>query len=191
MMKNPFRVLIITCWILLILCCIAKLFGANWFIAHTDNQTFISFCDYVVATPFLNFLVRFVVNTISSSIYFMAVFQQKKPTLNGLKWFIPLVIYTTFKSIFYSNQTLFFILDFVMTIILPLIIDYKRWLMIIIGVALVFAFQFLSMLLKMNQYAMFDENLVVGLILSIDYYIMLVLYWLYSVHFKKLNKEEN
>ena len=63
--------------------------------------------------------------------------------------------------------------------------------MIIIGVALVFAFQFLSMLLKMNQYAMFDENLVVGLILSIDYYIMLVLYWLYSVHFKKLNKEEN
>ena len=190
MMKNPIRVLIITCWILLILCCIAKLFGANWFIAHTNNQTFINFCDYVVKTPFLNFIVRFIVNTFSSSIYFMAIFQQKKPTLNDLKWFIPLVIYTTFKSIFYSNQILFFILDFVMTIVLPLIIDYKRWLMIVIGVALVFAFQFLSMLLKMNQYAMFDENLVVGLILSIDYYIMLVLYWLYSLRLK-IYKEEN
>lgn len=186
MVKNPFRVLIITCWVSLILCCITKLFGANWFIAHTDNQTFIDFCNFVVNNAFWNFIIRFTVNVISSSIYYLAVFQQNKP---NLKWFIPLIIYATLKSIWYKYQVLFFITDLVMTIGLPLLIDYKRWYIIILGVVLTLAFQFISMLLKMNQYSMFDENLVVGLILSIDYYIMLILYWLYSLYLKNRNKE--
>ena len=39
-MKNKYKVLIITCWILLILAVIAKLFGADWFLRAAGAEVF-------------------------------------------------------------------------------------------------------------------------------------------------------
>lgn len=187
MMKNKYKVLIITCWILLILCCIAKLFGANWFIAHTDNQRFIEACNYINETYWFNFIVRFTINYISCSIYYMSVLRQNKLTLNSIKWAIPLAIYIVFKIIYNELDVLFFIFDVVMMIGLPIVIEHNKKILLFapIGFILNTLFQLISMWLKVNQYTMFDNDLLVGIILSIDYYIMLILYWLYSIRFFK------
>ena len=169
--------MIITCWILLAVCCVAKLFGANWFIIHTDNQRFTDFCR-CIEDSFWYYIFTSVFNIITTSIYLMGVLKQKKPSI---KWFLPLIAYAILKSIFYRQKVLFFILDFVFIISIPLLIDRNKWLRIFIGIALNLGFQFVSMFLKLNNYEVFSENAFVSMILSIDYVIMLMLYWLYSI----------
>lgn len=183
MMKNPFKVLIIICWILLILCCVAKLFGANWFIASTDNQRFIDVCNYIDETKWLRFILRMSLNIFSCSLYYMAILKEKKLTLNSLKWLIPLVIYATLKNIFSDMLTLFIILDFIMMLGLPILIkrDKETIIWTIVGCVLTTLFQLISMWLKLDKYSRFDEVTLVNLILNIDYYIMMILFWLYRI----------
>lgn len=121
-------------------------------------------------------------NVFSCSIYYMAILKEKKI---NLKWFIPLVIYSMLKIVFNKYDVLFTLLDFVMTIGLPLLINFKRWKSILIGTLLTLVFQSISLILKFNNFTMFDENTLMVMILSIDYYIMLILYWLYSIKDKK------
>ena len=187
MMKNPIKVLIITCWVLLLVCCIIKIFCKDLFIAGTDNVNFINLCNYINQTKWLNFAVRYNINYMSCSIYYMAVLRESRPTLNSLKWMIPLAIYITIKLLFY-HTVVFFILDIVMMVGLPILIEHNKKVIIfaIVGFGLNTLFQLISMWLKLNNYKMFDDNLLVGIILSIDYYIMLTLYMLYSIkYFKK------
>lgn len=186
MMKNKYLILIISCWVLLALCIVAKLFGANIFIASTNNKMFIDFCNYV-QNSFLYYIITPLFNIVSTSIFLMAVLKQKKPQL---KWLLPYIAYAIIKTIFNKLDVLFFILDIAMMIIIPIIVDKTKWLRALIGIVLNLAFQFISMGLKLNNYQMFDNNLVVGIILTIDYYIMLVLYWLYSIEKRKEEVQE-
>lgn len=183
MMKNKYFVLIISCWVLLLICVIAKLFGANIFIAGTNNQTFIDFCNYI-QNSFWYYIVAPLFNISTATIYYMAVMKKRKPQI---MWLFPYIIYAIIKTIFNKLDVLFFILDIIVMIGLPLIFDRKLWLRSTIAFLLNLGFQFISMFLKLNNYQMFDNNLVVGIILSIDYYIMLILFWLYSI--EKVKKE--
>ena len=168
------------------------MFGLNIFIASSDNETFKKFCNYIDEHLFLKYgIINLIINIIGSSLYYMAIFQEPKFTKKTLCWFIPLIIYAIIKSACYNAKTVFYVLDIVMMIGLPLLIDYKKWLVIVITFVLTFVFQLISMVLKMNQYKMFDNNTLICLILSIDYYIMLVIYWLYRLEYKlKFRKEQ-
>ena len=181
MMKyNKYKVLIITCWSLLGLCCLIKLFGFNLFIASTDNQSFIRLCD-TINNSFWYYIVGFIFHMITCSIYYMAVLKESKPTISSLKWFIPLIIYIICKTIFYYLKVVFFVLDIVMMIGLPILINRKIWYIAIVSFLLTLFFQLISAFLKLNHYTMFDDNTLVAVLLSIDYVIMLVLFWLYRV----------
>lgn len=171
---------------MLFVCVAIKLFGANIFIAGTNNEAFIGFCNGVQNT-FWYYIVTPLFNITSTMIFIMAVLRVKKP---NWKWLVPYSIYAIIKSIFNNLNVLFFILDFVVIIGLLLIFDRKHWLRIIISVLLNLGFQFISAFLKLNNYKMFDDNLVVGIILSIDYYIMLILFWLYSIEKKVKGVEQ-
>jgi len=185
MMKNPFRVLIITCWILLGLCCIAKLFGANWFTPAANNKNFIDACNYV-ETSFWYYIISATFNIITTSIYLMAVLKQNKP---DIRWLIPLIIYAILKSIFHTQTVLFFILDIAVIMLgIPLLINHKLWLRIVLGVLINVLFQYISLYLKLDNYKVFGDNVLISLILSIDYVIMLVLFWLYSI--RKIEERE-
>ena len=177
MMKNKYIILIRSCWILLLACCIFKLFGANIFIAGVDDGNFKTFCNFVNDNSVLKFIISIIINALSCIIYYMAILEENKPKL---KWTIPLIIYVILKQIFNKFDILFFVLDFIMTIGFPLFLKIKNWKRILLGCVLTLIFQVLSMFLKMDNYTMFDNNFLVGIILSIDYYIMLVLYYLYS-----------
>lgn len=181
MMKDKYLVLTITCWVLLSICIILKLFGAAMFAASSNNETFINFCNYI-QNSFLFYIVTPLFNITSTCIFLMAVLKVKKP---DWRWLTPYIAYAILKTIFYKYNILFFILDILVIIIIPLLVDYHKWLRIIICVIINLSFQLVSMFLKLDHYKMFDDNLVVGIILSIDYYIMLILMWLYSIDKKK------
>ena len=186
---NPFKIMIITCWILLGIALICKLCGADWFIASSDNERFIKICNYIDSHKIIQNIMFATFNIFTTSIYFMAILKQNRP---HLLWFIILIVYASLKVVFY-NQVLYFILDFVITLILPLILDHKKWKGILLGVILNLGFQGISMLTKMNNYKMFDDNTLIYLLLNIDYVIMLILYWLYRIKpdYKKEEVESN
>ena len=176
-MSKKLKVLIITCWVVLIVCCVFKLFGANWFIASTNNQHFINFCNFLDTTK-LVYSVAFIMNLFSCSIYYMSIFQLRKIQL---KWFIPLTIYCALKVMFNQYDIVFMILDVFMTLIFPLFLNRYKRKSILLGFGLLILFLLISAFLKLDNYTMFDTNTVVCLILSVDYYVMLILYYLYSL----------
>ena len=178
MMKNKYRVLITSCWALLAICCMTKLFGANIFIAVVEEGNFKLACEFINNNIILRGICNILMNIIGSSFYYMAVLKDKKPRL---KWLIPLIAYAVIKQIFRENYSgIFFILDIIMMIGFPIFLNTKVWKTAILGFVITFIFQLLSMLLKLDNFVMFDENFLIGAILSIDYYIMLILYYLYS-----------
>jgi hypothetical protein len=113
----------------------------------------------------------------------MAILKETRP---HLVWFLILIVYASVKVVFY-NKVVFFILDIILMVVLPLILKPKYWIAILVGFVLNFGFQLISMATKMNNYKMFDENTLVGIILNIDYILMLTLFWLYRI---KPNKKE-
>lgn len=176
-MKNKYKVLITSCWCLLLVCCLIKLLGANIFLASTDNVRFIELCG-LIDNSFIKYILYFIVNVTSTSIYFMAVLKETRP---NIKWLIPYSIYSIFKLVFNQLDVLFFIGDFAFTIGLPIIICKDKWKRVLCGVVLNLCFQLISQFVKLDNFTMFDENTLIGIILMIDYYIMLILYWLYSI----------
>lgn len=179
MMKNPYKVLIISCWSLLIFFTIFKPMFANQLLAGTDNQTFIKFSE-AVDNSFWYYILAYVINFTTCGLYYMAVLQEKKPSLSSLYWAIPLAIYIVLKLIFKDQRTILIITDIALMIGLPIVINPKKWLRTLLGFVLVALFQFLSRFLKLRGDEFFDTHFFIASILSIDYYIMLVLYWLYS-----------
>ncbi len=181
--RNPFLVMIITSWVLLIIAMILKLFGADWFIAGSENKTFIRLCNFIDSHFAVQCIVFALFNIFTTSIYFMAILKETRP---HLVWFLILIVYASVKVVFY-NKVVFFILDIILMVVLPLILKPKYWIAILVGFVLNFGFQLISMATKMNNYKMFDENTLVGIILNIDYILMLTLFWLYRI---KPNKKE-
>lgn len=181
MMKNNYKVLIISCWSLLGVCCVLKLLGLDIFLVGSDNERFITLCNYI-DNSFIKYFVYFVFNIVTSSIYYMAVLKEKKP---NLKWLIPYMIYAILKLVFNQYDIVFNILDFIIVPLLPIIINKKYWLRAIIGLGLMLGFQAISLIIKLDHFTMFDNNTLMGVLLSIDYIIMLMLYWLYSIREKK------
>ncbi len=174
---NPFKVMIISSWILLGIALTLKLLGADWFIASSNNQRFIKLCNFIDENKFLYNFLPILFGVVTGSIYFMAILKENRP---HIVWFIILIVYASLKVLFY-NQVVFFIGDIIIMIGLPLAIKPKYWLAILIGFALNFIFQTISMITKMKNYEMFDNNTLVVIILNIDYLIMLILLWLYRI----------
>ena len=71
--------------------------------------------------------------------------------------------------------------DFVQYILPVFFLKPKQWLRVPLGFILDFSFQFISVLVKdLSLYEFISDNLLITLIWCIDYYVMLILYYLYS-----------
>lgn len=185
MMKNPLKVLIISCWsILLVMVCLKPLLS-DQLLAGTNNQTFINVCEYIETSIWLSLPIYLLVNVTTTSLYFMAVFQWRK--INW-KFTIFLIIYTTLKVFLYNAtwQIVFFIFDIILMVVYPILKDKTLWRRALLGFVLNFTFQIISQFLKLDNAKYFDKYLVTGIITSIDYYIMLILYYLYSIRRKEV-----
>lgn len=189
-MKDKYRILIITCWTLLIVYSIIKIFGGNYFELMSSSDNFISFSAYVDSNIWLKRTIACINTIITGYFVLCAVLRQK-----CLKWYHTLIfvaISVTKSLLQWGYQVVGYILDIVGMIIFPIIINTKdKWLerisRPIIGSILLILFQILSMFLA--NIALFKFNAVgtlEALLYSLEVYFCIMLYYFYSN-----NRKEN
>lgn len=180
-MREKYKTLIISCWVVLLCCFVVKLLGGNFFEIVCKNEKYIAFTNFFnQGIPYI--LITTIFYVVSTSIVFMAICKFEKP-----KWWVILAtfIFITIKQVLYKYVALTFILEFGYMIVLPIIYNKKLWLRAIIGVLLVLLFQIISLITKNIGIKFLYYDVFTAIIFTIDYYIMIILYWLYSI------KEEN
>ena len=182
---NPYKVLILTCWSMLIICFIIQLLGGDWFNVSTNNETLIKVCDYIDQRPTLEYLCICVVSLTLNSFTALAILGQKKFTNLQIVMYLPIMLLLTVAS--YIPTVLVIAVNLMFLIILPVVFNPTKWYRAFIGTGLIFVFQVLSMLIKnIGGIVLEDVPFLIGLILQIDSIIMVILYYLYSIPRKEV-----
>lgn len=184
---------IITCWVLLALCLVIKLFGGNFFNIACEHENFIKVCEFI-DNGWIYYLIAFIFYFVSTFIFYYTVGSSKKISKQTVLIIsIPLIICYASK---FLSTTFALILDYIAYLIVSIILCKKSnfnrkqtIIRIVLGFILNNAFQLISLFIKnFGLFDIMDNNTLLQIIFSIDYYIMLVLYMLYSI--KITNKEK-
>lgn len=177
--RNILRKTIVLCWSALIICFFIKLLGGNYFEIFAKNEKFIELCNWV-DTSFVKYIIRFIFANISFYLYTAAIIGKDI----SIKRFAIIEIFILADVLVkYSFQNLGFILDCVMLVVIPLVLS-KSIKRTILGFILINAFQIVSLLIRNVGISILNTNSLIEYILQVDYYIMLILYYLYSTKMK-------
>jgi hypothetical protein len=184
--SDTYGMLITVSWILLIVCLIIKLLGGNWFDLNTENSKFIDFCNYVETHQILKMSIACVIYLISGY-FILSIILKEKLKPKHILIFYPLMIVKSLLGWYISGIT--FIFDFVIIIIIPIILT-RNWKRIIIANILLISFQLITIYAR-NLGIIFSgsfneqNNTIVSLLYQIDYYLMILLYYLYTFKNRK------
>lgn len=77
MNKKILRTAIIICWVVLAVCFIIKIFGGKYFEIATNNETFITVCEFVDNHLWLQNILSFITNLLTVILLNLAVLKQK------------------------------------------------------------------------------------------------------------------
>ena len=179
-MKDKYKTLIISCWVVLLCCFVVKLLGGNFFEIVCKNENFVRLCKFVDGN-ILKYILSFILYYIGTYIYFKAVLA-KITKRQGAILKIILSAWWIIKLLLYKFDLLIFILDIIFMIVTPVIINPNKqyiWADSIVGFGLNFIFQSVSVVTKSLSFSFVDDKFIIGTIFSIDYYIMVILYYLY------------
>ena len=182
MKKNIYKVLIESCWILLIFCFALKLLFGNLFAISVESQNFIAFCNWL-DTHWLKYIITTIVYVPSTYLLYCCLTKQKL----GKDWWILILL---LPNAYFKDNIMYLglIIDLFVCLIYPLIKEKgKSWKWVLIGNILIVLFQQVSLLTKNIGFYIDNSSMLIGLIYSIDYYIMLVLYYLYIMKRKEMN----
>ena len=184
MMKDKYKVLINSVWIVLISYCIIKVFFGTCFELIASSENFIKLCSFIDDHTLLKRIIA-CINTILTGYFILcAVLKQKYLTKKQLLVFIPLTILKSFMQ--FRFKIFGYVFELFILIIYPMIIS-KKILRPIIGYLLIPLFQILSMFL--SNIALFEFtaiNTLTALLYSMEIYFCIILYYLYSI--KKVAK---
>lgn len=185
---------------MLIACFIIKLAGGNWFEVAFNNKHFISICQYIDTHLVLNYLIAFPIYAIPAFIAYMACSMTTKPNIKQFLLMFCFII-VSWASQFISPY-IKFILEALGFVIIPFCVQMlnknrlpwkqtlkRTWYLGFIGCTLTFIFQVLSLITKNIGLRLVEENSLLSWILMIDYYLMVVLYFLY-VKLKQKKEEQ-
>lgn len=192
---RPIKRAIVLCWIMLVACFVIKLFGGNWFEVVCTNEHFSNFCNYIEN----NYAVY---NILSAFVYVLpqifAIFAIcLLPNPNRYQVFFVIFALLAVWSIKFISRDLKSIIEMIFIFTVPVTIRLfgdeidakkiakKKWFLGIVGYFTIFLFQLISMVTKNVGLKLLNDNLVVTYILLLDYYIMIVLYYLYVKNYKK------
>lgn len=185
-MKDKYKTLITACWAVLGICFIIKILGGNFFEIICTNEFIIKVCDFIDSTLLFH-IFNFVCFYVGSYLYYKAVLQVKH--LNSKYIFLHFILITAY--IIKLLIQFFVPLEYVTPIVLitdtlfmiapVVILNTKVLKRAIIGYVLVLAFQAVSMITKSLGIHFAVKSTLLVAIFSIDYYIMLILYYLYSI----------
>ena len=180
--KNIYKVLIESCWILLIFCFALKLLFGNLFAISGESQNFIAFCEWL-DTHWLKYIIATIVYVPSSYLVYCCLTKQK---LGKDLWMIVFLLPMAF--IKERIAIIGIILEFIYVLGIPLIKSkFKDFKWILLGIGMTFVFQIVSLITKNIGLYIDNSSMLVGLIYQIDYYIMIVLYYLYIMKGKEMN----
>ena len=194
---KPIKRAIALCWIMLVACFVIKLFGGNLFEIVCTNEHFSNLCRFVDENFWLSEIVGFVLYVPSTIIIMLSASLIPKPsketTVEAL-----IIIIAVWLTHYIGNvtKTICEILAFVVSPFLLNITQYdvyktdfvkKRWFLGIIGYVVVMIFQIISVITRNIGVKFTDDSLLITFFLMIDYYIMVLLYYLY-VKLKKGDK---
>lgn len=181
---------IIACWVILIICFVIKLFGGNFFEIVCTSENFVNVCDYI-DNGFIAVIIRFT-SFMLSSYCFIKIIDFSVTKRNLIISLIICLLYWCFKhsievGLITVNTTLYAIMDFLVLYLIAILFTNKRrnivvkYVKPIIYIGLLLVFSLVSALVKNIG---FDEKItqsfMVGFIFMIDYYIMIVLTYLYQ-----------
>ncbi len=173
---------IVVCWIALAICFGIKLFGGNLFEIMCNNENFIKVCEYAEKHFWLNYILICLYSFLSSYLFILAICGKYKMK----KWEICVLSITVLVGCLLKtfSQNLGLIFDVWQAIVLPAIFSIKRpkrHIYIIPANLMLFVFQFVSIFVKsIDGFIIPSDDVLVGMIYSIDVIIMLALYYFYS-----------
>lgn len=190
MMKDKYKTLITACWVVLGVCFLIKLLGGNFFEIMCNNEVIIKVCDFIDKT-FLFYVFNFILFYVGCYYYYKAILKVDK--FSGKLKYLHLVLIFVYIikiliNIFLKSDfgVLIGIICDTLFMILPIVfIDKNLWKRALLGYGLVMLFQIVSMLIKNLGASFATTSLLINSIYSIDYYIMIILYYLYSVKNKE------
>ena len=185
------RITITLCWIALIAFWCLKLFGGNWFEIMVENENFLKFSDLVQNTWLKHIASLF---TVSIGNYFMLGAISQKIIFKG----------KTLILVIFSIVSIWFVSNFVPMSFIQLPFWYGYFVLIIFGIiqqkgwkrcfglfAIILEFLFSTIsLITRNIDLSVISNYLIGYVLSIDVYLMIILYCLYT-NLIKIKEGEN
>lgn len=179
---------IVISWATLALCFIVKIFGGNFFEIMCQSENYKALCEYADTHFWLKYLLGIVSSMICQSFFLLSIIQEYKFTKKQFcSVFISVIVATFVKMI---DQEIGVLFDIYLTFILPALFwgkNFKKYITIIIANIFIFAFQIISLFVKNIGFVNVGDTYFIGLIYSIDVYIMCILYYLY----RNFNKEND
>jgi hypothetical protein len=189
---KPIKRAIALCWIMLVACFVVKLFGGNWFEVVCTNEHFLQVCEIVDNNKVVWCIVGVVLYIFPQSFAILSCSKIVKPNKNQVALLIWSLLFVW--SLQFVSTIAKSIAEILVICLLPVALAYvgkmerpfKPYLFRgIIGCVLIFVFQTISMLIRNIGLALLDNSALVTFILLTDYYIMIALYYLYSINSRK------
>ena len=183
-MKNKYKTLIISCWVVLIIYFIIKILGGNYFNIEVEWKNLIEACSFLDKNPLLSCFVKAPFYSISSYFVYLTITKKK---FKDDYWVALIFLLSPFLKRYLT--AIGFILDGIMVVVIPYIVLIKNkkekplysLIRVFIANLLLIAFEVISGLTRnIGYYIPLTNNTLIGLILSIDYYIMVILYYLHT-----------
>lgn len=180
-----FRRVIIISWITLLLCFLVKIFGGNFFEIMCENPKYKALCEYADTHFWLKYIIAVMSSMLCQSLYMLAILQKYKFTQKEFLF----TLISVFLSCFFKlkSNLIGSIFDIWIFFIMPMIClgkNFKKYWQVILAAVMTFVFQLISLLVKNISIINVADDYFIGLIFSIDIYIMCVLYYLYR-NYKK------
>ena len=177
-MKDKYKTLIISCWVVLLCCFVVKLLGGNFFEIVCENEKFIKFCKFIDGN-ILKYVISFIMYIVSTYIYLLSIVRNEISNNKKIIGAVVLALLWFIKLLVYNIPIIAMLLEFGVIIGLPIILNKKYWKMSLIGCVLNLLFQFISLITKNVKLDYVDETMFIAIIFNIDYYIMIILFYLY------------
>lgn len=186
MTRRAIKVAIILSWCLLGACLIFKLCGSRVFEIAVHDENFIKVCNWLDGDGIIfSYVLSFFMSCGSNTFILMASALIYRPTWKQLLLIEAVNIPVWIVKFFFPYVGLG--VECAMFIIVPAIISRKWW-SGFLGYALNLIFQVCSLFIKGQNIDIVADNTIVSLVFSIDYYVMIALYYLYIVMIKKFKR---
>ena len=187
---RPIKRAIVLCWIMLVACFAIKLFGGNWFEVACTNEHFSMICGFVDERLALQNAIALILYVLSTTIIMLSSARAPSPTKKQLAFLVVCVSsiwalqYLSLTAKAVVEMSFFLFCPFLLNLVVEKRAITKRAFFVeilfgAIGIALTWAFQLLSLITRNFGVSFVGDETLVALILMVDYYIMIVLYYLY------------